>query len=335
MPFPDGTVRLRKFSAYLSLGVGLLMLVMKMGAYLVTGSSAILSDALESVVHVVATAFALFSVILAARPPDPSHPYGHGKIEYFSAGFEGALIIIAAFAIIYEAAPALIKGPELRSLDVGAVVIAAAGLINLLLGIYLIRVGRRTHSLILEADGKHVLTDSFTSIGVLLGLLLVMATGWTPLDPLMAIAVALNIVVTGGRLIMQSVHGLMDAAEPESLEKVVGVLARQRRAGWIDLHRLRIIRSGDLQHVDLHLTVPRFWDVERGHDEQELLEAMIAGAFFGRAGVIVHLDPCVDACCTFCDFEPCPIRQAACAGRREWSVPRAIAPADYLENDSD
>jgi cation diffusion facilitator family transporter len=327
--------RLRRFSAWLSLGIGFLMLMMKMGGYVLTGSSAILSDALESVVHVVATGFALFSVILAARPPDRSHPYGHGKIEYFSAGFEGALIIFAAVAIIYEALPALIRGPELRSLDIGAYVVAAAGAINLFLGLYLIRTGRRTHSLILEADGRHVLTDSFTSLGVLVGLLLVMATGWTPLDPLIAIAVALNIIVTGVRLVRQSVHGLMDAAQPQSLTDIVRVLSEKRRPGWIDLHRLRVIRSGDQRHVDLHLTVPRFWDIKRGHDEQDCLGELVGPTFFGRTEAIVHLDPCVDACCEFCDYEPCPVRAAPCLGARAWDVPRAVAPADYLDDDSD
>jgi cation diffusion facilitator family transporter len=328
-------VRVRKFAGRLSLLVGVLMLVAKMGAFLLTGSSAILSDALESVVHVVATAFALYSVVLSAHPPDETHPYGHGKVEFFSAGFEGALIIIAAIAIVYEAVPSLLHGVTLEKLGVGAFVVGGAGLVNLILGLYLIHTGKKTRSLTLVADGKHVLTDSYTSIGVLAGLLLVIWTGWTLLDPLVAIAVAVNIVWTGGRLVFQSVKGLMDAADPKQLAKVVRVISDHRRIGWIDLHRLRILNMGDRQHVDLHLTVPRFWDVERGHDEQAALEKVLDAQLPEHTEVAVHLDPCVPACCEFCEYEPCPVRAVACRGTRPWTVTSAIAPADYLEDDSD
>lgn len=327
------TIRARKLAGAVSLGVGLVMLALKMGGFLLTGSSAILSDALESVVHVVATGFALYSIVLSAQPPDASHPYGHGKIEYFSAGFEGALIIIAAAAIIWEAAPALFTGATLEKLGVGVIVVAAAGVINLFLGYYLIRVGRRTNSLTLEADGKHVLTDSITSIGVLVGLLLVMATGWTILDPLVAIAVAINIVWTGGRLVHHSVRGLMDAADPEELEKVIQILQQNRLAGWIDIHRLRILRLGDDQHLDLHLTVPRFWDIDRGHEEQELLEELLDHQLPETIEASIHLDPCKDVCCYFCAYEPCPIRAHDCVEHREWNIPNAIAPAHYLDGD--
>jgi len=329
------TVRARKLAGAISLAVGFIMLGLKMGGFLLTGSTAILSDALESVVHVVATGFALFSVVLAAQPPDRSHPYGHGKIEFFSAGFEGALIIIAAAAIIYEAVPAFFKGPTLQKLDVGLVVVASAGVINLFLGLYLIRVGKRTRSLTLEADGKHVLTDSYTSLGVLVGLALVMWTGWTILDPLVAVAVALNIVWTGGRLIFHSVRGLMDAAEPDVLEDAIEVLRNNRLAGWIDVHRLRILRMGDFHHLDLHLTVPRFWDIGRGHEEQELLEELLDQQLPGTSEASIHLDPCVDACCGFCGYEPCPIRVRPCEARREWTLTSAVAPASYLDHDND
>jgi cation diffusion facilitator family transporter len=327
---PATILSVRKRAALISAAIGVMMLVLKMGAYLLTGSSAILSDAMESVVHVAATGFALFSVILSSRPPDRTHPYGHGKVEYFSAGFEGALIILAAVAILYTAGLQLLKGAELTSLDVGAVIIGFAGVVNLFLGTYLVRVGRRTKSLTLEADGRHVLTDSVTSLGVLAGLLLVMITGWTPLDPLVAIAVALNIIFTGGRLVLRSVSGLMDAADPDQLRDVIAALVQRRRAGWIDLHRLRITRRGDAHHVDLHVTIPRFWDVGKAHEEQEELRAVIATALPGPTGLLAHLDPCVDACCEFCDYEPCKIRAAACGDLRTWDLARATAPADYL-----
>lgn len=307
------------------------MLLMKGGAYMVTGSAAVLSDALESVIHVAATAVALFSVLLAGRPADDSHPYGHGKVEYFSAGFEGALIMVAAVAIVWQAAPSLLLGPDLRALDVGTVIVGLAALVNLVLGVYLVRVGRQTRSLALLADGKHVLTDSITSFGVLIALLLVLATGWKRLDPAVAIAVAANILWTGGRLVAQSVQGLMDSADPRLLQEVLDIVVQQRRPGWIDLHRLRAVRRGDRLTLDFHLTVPRFWDIERGHAEQQELADLIEASLGGTADSVIHVDPCVPACCEFCDYEPCPVRHAAFAARRPWPVDHVVAPADYLE----
>jgi cation diffusion facilitator family transporter len=317
-----GLYATRLRAAILSLVVSLLLLGAKVGAYLLTRSSAIFSDALESVVHIAATVFVVFSVVLSARPPDRSHPYGHGKVEFFSAGFEGALIMLAAVAIIWEAGHRLVTGIELVALDVGVMIIAGAGVVLLLVGLYLIRVGRRTHSLTLEADGRHLLTDSFTSFGVVVGLLLVMFTGWLALDPLVAMAVAANILVTGGRLVYRSVRGLMDAADPHRLQRIVDHLSAQRRPGWIDVHKLRMLRIGDAQHIDLHLTVPRFWDVQRTHAEQEALERVLDEALQGPTALIAHLDPCEDFCCSFCTYEPCPVRTAACVEQRAWDLER-------------
>jgi cation diffusion facilitator family transporter len=321
--------RLRLRAAILSLSIGFVMLGLKVGAYLLTDSSAILSDALESVVHVVATAFVLFSVVLAARPPDASHPYGHGKVEYFSAGFEGALIMLAALAIFYDATHKLLYPAPPSSLDVGTLMITVAGAINLFLGAYLIRIGRRTHSIALVADGKHVLTDSYTSLAVLVGLILILLTGWTILDPLVALLVGVNILVAGGRLVYQSVRGLMDTADPETLTAVVDALESARKPGWIDVHRLRALQIGDSKHVDLHLTVPRFWDVDTSHDEQEQLAEVINSALPGRTGLLAHLDPCTDACCSFCSFEPCAIRALAFTDKRPWNLQNAVSPAHY------
>ena len=187
-----------RFAMRLSLVVGVLMLVAKSYAYFITGSTAILSDAAESVVHVAAVAFAVFSLWLSLRPADPSHPYGHDKISFFSAGVEGMLIVLAAVYIIYEAVSKWIAGLQLENLGRGTMYVGAAALINLGLGLYLVRQGHRHRSLILVANGKHVLTDSWTSLGVIVGLLLVARTGWLPFDPILAILVAVNILWSGG-----------------------------------------------------------------------------------------------------------------------------------------
>jgi cation diffusion facilitator family transporter len=328
---PNPFVPLRKRAALISLGIGGGMLIMKMSAYFLTHSSAILSDALESVVHVAATGMALFSVLLSARPADKSHPYGHGKIEFFSAGFEGAMIVLAAIAIIYQASSGLIVGPELRKLDVGILFTVAASVINLVLGTFLIRTGKRTNSLTLVADGKHVLTDSYTSFGVVVGLGLVLVTGWELLDPLIAIAVALNILFSGYRLLRISVGGLMDEAHPETLQKILSVILRDRTPEWIDVHHLREWQSGEIYHVDFHLTVPFYWRVDEAHAFQKRVVEEIAQELGLGSQVLIHLDPCIpELCCPLCRVSPCTERRHEFASRREWTVTTLTGPEAYL-----
>jgi cation diffusion facilitator family transporter len=324
---PAQQTRLR--AATLSLAVGFGMLGLKMSAYWLTGSAAILSDALESVVHVFATGFALFSVYVAALPPDRSHPYGHGKVEYFSAGFEGALIMLAALVICYDAGQKLLRGARPSELDVGTAMIALAAVINLVLGLYLIRVGKRTTSITLVADGRHVLTDSYTSLAVIVGLLIILITGWAPLDALVALGVAVNILVAGGLLVFQSIRGLMDAADPQLLTRLVAALEQRRQSGWIDIHRMRALQIGEARNVDLHLTVPRFWDVEQTHAQLDELAELFKTTLPGSTTLFAHLDPCVDACCDFCSYEPCPIRTRPFSGRLPWTLEHAVAPAHY------
>jgi cation diffusion facilitator family transporter len=314
---------LRRKAALISLLIGFLMLVMKVGGYLITNSAAILSDAMESVVHVIATGVAFYSVILIARPADSRHPYGYGKAEYFSAGVEGALIVIAAIAICYEAVHDILLGSKLRSLDVGVIVTAAAGAINLALGAYLIRTGKRTNSLVLVADGKHVLTDSYTSIGVLIGLILVRITNITLLDPLFAIAVGLNIIVTGYKLVAESVRGLMNAVDPETLERTVSVLNHMRTSEMIDVHRLRAWRAGENRFIDFHLTLPFYMPLWRVHEVQDDVVTAIRAEFDDHAEVLLHLDACNSDCCVFCPNDDCDRRSEPKTITQEFTLERA------------
>lgn len=309
IPFADYQP-LRRKAATISFAIGVLMLVMKTGAYLLTNSAAILSDAMESIVHVIATGMALYSIVLVGRPADRKHPYGYGKVEYFSAGVEGSLILIAAIAICYEAARDLIVGSQLKQLDVGAVAVAVAGGINLALGFYLIRTGKKTSSLVLIADGKHVLTDSYTSIGVLIGVLLVWITGVEILDPLFAIAVALNIMYTGYKLVRESVEGLMNTTDPDTIERTVAVMNRIRTPEMIDMHRLRAWRAGERRFIDFHLTLPYYLQLQRTHAIQDEVHKAICDEFNDQAEVMLHLDPCNYSCCSFCGKPDCPVRQA-------------------------
>lgn len=292
----------------LSVLVGIVMFALKGGTFLLTNSTAILSDALESVVHVIATGIAFYSIILASRPPDHRHPYGYGKAEYFSAGLEGALIVLAAIVICYHAVHDIIDGNRLRELDLGVIAISAAGAINLVLGLYLIRVGRRTDSLALVADGRHVLTDSYTSIGVMAGLILVKLTGIALLDPLVAIGVALNIIFTGYGLVAESVRGLMNAADPELLERTMKILQRVRTPDMIAIHRLREWRAGERRFIDFHMILPCYTDLQGACAVREHVQSAISHELGDQTEVMIHFDPCSTEHCTSCPKTDCSMR---------------------------
>ena len=301
-----------------SLGIGLGLMAVKFFAFWLTDSAAILSDALESIINVVAASFALGSVIFAAKSPDPTHPYGHGKIEFFSAGFEGALIIAAAVGIFYQAGPRLLHPQGIPRLTSGLLLILAAALVNLVLGLVLVMVGKRTHSLILVADGKHVLTDVYTTGGVVVGLLLVMFTGWYWLDGAVALLVGLNILVTGARLVAQAGAGLMDTSDPALLEEISQVIARHRKDLWIDVHQLRARRAGSRVLIDFHLILPRDLSLEESHREVKEMEQILNDHFAGQADILIHADPCAEPQCPICGYDPCRHRRAGTRMQRLW-----------------
>jgi cation diffusion facilitator family transporter len=282
------------FAMRLSLFVGVLMLIGKTSAYFLTGSSAILADAAESVVHVVAIGFAAFSLRLSARPAGRRFLYGYEKIAFFSAGFEGAMIVLAAVAIIVTAIREWLAGLKLENLGAGTLLILAAAVMNAVLGLYLLRVGRRTHSLILEANGKHVLVDSWTSTGVIVGLALVLTTGWLPFDPLVAIAVALNILWSGGRLVWRSVKGLLDYSDPE-----VGNRIREKLDGicadlGVTYHAVRFRTTGYRQIIEIHLLFPANTTLADAHRLATRVEERLPYELSLPAEVLTHLESLED-----------------------------------------
>jgi len=302
-------LKIRLTAIITSLVVGAALMALKFYAYWLTDSAAILSDALESIINVVASAFALGSIIFAARRPDVSHPYGHGKIEFLSAGFEGALIILAAAGIFMQAWPQVLHPHALPHLGGGLLLVLGASLANLLLGLGLILAGKRTQSLTLIADGKHVLTDVYTSLGVLLGLGAVLFTGWYWLDGVVAFLVGVNIIYLGAKLVRQAFAGLMDTSDPELLTQLAAILAEHRKGVWIDIHRLRARRAGNRLLLDFHLTLPRDLTLAESHQEVKELERIFAAHFGGRADVLIHVDPCADPECPVCGHDPCRLRQ--------------------------
>ena len=276
--------------AWLSIAAAVVTIGLKAGAYLLTGSVGLLSDALESVINLVAAVTALLMLKLAAQPPDADHSFGHDKAEYFASGIEGTLILVAAVSIGWTAAFRLFAPQPLEQIGIGLVISAAATAINLIVGRVLIRAGRRNRSITLEADGQHLMTDVWTSIGVVVGILIVSFTGWLVLDSLVALAVAANITWAGIKLTRRSALGLMDTAiAPKEQKLVCSVLDRYVAEKQIDYHALRTRQSGTRSFISVHILVPGAWTVHQGHELLEELEADIRRAVAG-AVIFTHLE---------------------------------------------
>jgi cation diffusion facilitator family transporter len=279
-----------RFAMRLSLIFGLAMLIGKTSVYLMTHSAAIFSDAAESVVHVIAVGFATFSLRLSTKSASPQFLYGFERITFFSAGFEGAMIVVAAVAILVESIRKWIGGLQLEHLGTGTLIILIAGILNAGLGYYLLRMGRRTNSLILEADGKHVLTDSWTSFGVVGGLGLVLLTHWKPFDPLVAIAVAANILWSGGHLVWRSAVGLLDYSDPKAGRKIRDKLDAICSELTIEYHGVRFRTTGYRQLIEVHLLFPRLTSVSEAHRLATILEERLPAELGMPAEVLTHLE---------------------------------------------
>jgi cation diffusion facilitator family transporter len=323
---PEHSQSARIRIAILAITAGALILGLKYFAYKISGSTALLSDAYESIVNVVAAVFALGAIVFAGKPADRDHPYGHGKIEHFSAAFEGGLIALAAVLIIYEAVLALIKGPEFKpNFGLGLVLNLVAGGLNGLLGMFLVRMGKQQRSRALEADGHHILSDFYTTLGIGAGLGLVMLTGLNWLDPLIALGVGLLLAFTGFRLVRDSSAALLDREDPETLAKLLQVMNKVRPADVLAIHELRTLRSGRYTHVDIHIVLPEIYPIRKGHDLAEkfghdaLAEAGIEGELH------THVDPCAQLFCVRCPLPDCPIRVEPMQALQDLSMEEAVS----------
>ncbi len=280
--------------AWLSIAAAVSTLLLKLLAWRLTGSVGMLSDALESLVNLAAAVMALAMLHVAAQPPDEEHAYGHSKAEYFSSALEGLMILVAAASIIWAAWPRLFAPQPLEQVGLGLGISLVASGINLAVGLILLKAGKRHHSIVLEADGHHLMTDVWTSAGVVAGIALVSVTGWNILDPLIAIGVAINIVVTGLHLFYRSVSGLMDAALPPEDQTIIRGVLDEFAARGAEWNELRTRQSGAWKFVSVHVQVPGDWSVQRGHDLLDELEARIAERL-PNAHVLTHLEPLTPA----------------------------------------
>ncbi len=280
--------------AWLSVGAAFATIALKTLAWWLTGSVGLLSDALESIVNLAAALLAVTMLRVAASPPDENHPYGFSKAEYFAAGIEGALIVLAAAGILASAIPRLLEPEPLESPGLGLTLSVAASAINLAVGVLLIRVGRRHHSIALEADGHHLITDVWTSAGVIIGVGLVFLTGWLRLDPLVALGVAAHIVWTGLRLMRRSWRGLLDAAIPtEDTGEVTKLFAEYSKRYGVSFHALRTRQAGKRRFISFHFLVPDAWSVAQAHRLSEEIEERIR-SLVPHASIFTHIEPISD-----------------------------------------
>jgi len=307
------------------LAVGIVLMGLKFWAWRVTHSNAILSDALESIVNVVAGVVALYSLVLAAKPRDREHPYGHGKVEFISAGIEGTLVAIAGVLIIYRAIQAWIVGPVVHHVEQGLLLSAIAAVLNLLMGVVLKRRGKRAHSVTMQASGTHLLSDVWSTAAMLVGLLLIQFTGKVWLDSLFALGFGLFIGIQGTLVVRRSLAGIMDETDMHIAEDLVRILDENRRPAWVDLHNFRVITFGSTLHVDCHVTLPYYYQLEQAHDEISSIDELVNDRSGREVELFIHMDPCVPTSCPLCLMAECPVRKAAFVRRVPWTLESALA----------
>jgi cation diffusion facilitator family transporter len=305
--------------------LSVVLFVTKIVAYYETNSLAILSDALESIVNVVAGFIGLYSLYVAAKPKDLEHPYGHGKAEFISAAVEGTLIVASGFLIIYETVQNFIHQRKIYSLDTGLYLVGATALINFIAGTVCFKIGSRNKSLALQASGKHLQTDTYSTLAIIAGLVLMLVTKLFWLDKAIALAMSVFIIYNGYLIIRKSLAGIMDEADMGLLKEMLHVLNANRRAHWIDLHNLRVIKYGSRLHLDCHLTVPWYLNVHEAHIEVEALDKLIRQQFGDSIELFVHTDGCLPISCPICSKDDCPVRQHPFQKRLEWTLENILS----------
>ena len=300
--------------------VSVFLFIVKLTAWYITGSVAILTDALESIVNVVAGLIGVYSLYISAKPKDRDHPYGHGKIEFISAAIEGVLITTAGLLIIYEALNNLVHPHEITKLDYGIILVAITGLVNYITGAICIKTGKKNNSLALISSGKHLQSDTWSTVGIVIGLILLLLTRLIWIDSVVAIFFSFLLIFTGYKIIRTSVAGIMDETDTELLKKMVRMLNANRRENWVDLHNLRIIKYGSRIHLDCHLTVPWYLNVHEAHKEIDALSNLVRNEYGESVELFVHSDGCLDFSCSICTKTNCAVRKHVFEKKMEWTM---------------
>lgn len=299
--------------------VAVTLFVVKVVAWYLTASVAILTDALESTVNVVAGFIGLYSVILSSKPKDRDHPYGHGKAEFLSSAIEGILISIAGLIILYESLDNLVHPHILKRLDTGMFLVGATAIVNYLVGVYCVKHGRKAASPVLIASGEHLKTDTYSTLGILLGIVLIKLTGYNWIDSVAAMVFAFIILFTGYRIVRRSVSGIMDETDEAIMTEIIKVLNENREDDWIDVHNMRVINYAGFYHIDCHLTVPFYKNVHEAHAILDRLTDMLSRHFDNRVEFFVHIDGCLPQQCLLCKVENCPSRSEPFKAQVAWN----------------
>lgn len=289
-------------------------------AYGITHSNTILTDALESIVNIITSVFALYSLYIASKPRDSNHPYGHGKIEFIAAGMEGMLIVASGVIIIAKSATNFFHPSPLDHILVGSLLIAGTGIVNLIIGRYMITKGKELNSVALEADGKHIYSDFLLSASVIIGAVILYFTKIEWLDSVIAILISLWIIFMGIKLVRQSLKGIMDEADDEILGELITTINKVRRDKWIDIHNMRMIQYGKTLHIDCHMTLPWYITLDEAHDEIDNLDKQINELHPGELEFFIHADPCIPTSCKICCLSECKERKEAFTHKIDWTL---------------
>lgn len=313
--------------------VGIILFVGKLYAWHLTNSDAVFSDAMESIVNIIAAFMGLYSLYLAAKPKDHDHPYGHGKVEYVTSGIEGALIIFAGIMIIVEATDSLLHGNTLQKLDWGIFIIAATALINYILGYISYKKGVKENSLVLQSSGKHLQSDTITTGGVVISLILVYLTGINWIDAAVAMVFGGYIIFIGYGIIRKALSGIMDEADLSMVARLAEFLNQNRKKEWIDIHNVRIQQYGARLHIDAHMTLPWYFELRDAHNEMEEMIMQIAANTDRNVEFNFHMDDCKTFSCEICEIFECPVRELPFVKRVEWTLEN-ISQVDKHTKDS-
>lgn len=300
--------------------ISIVLFLVKISAWVITSSVAILTDALESIVNVVAGLIGLYSLTVSAKPRDIDHPYGHGKVEFISAAVEGTCIALAGVFVIYEAGLNLFIPHDIKKLNFGIMLIGGTAIVNYVAGIFCERTGRKNNSLALISSGKHLKSDTYTTAGIIVGLILLYLTKINWVDSAVAILFALIIIYTGVKIVRSSIAGIMDEADDNLLKNLVNTLNKKRRINWMDLHNVRIIKYGAILHLDCHLTVPWYFNVHEAHREIDELSQLVREDYGESVELFVHSDGCLEFSCQICHKADCPVRKHPYLRTVEWTV---------------